>query len=107
MPNECPECKKPITRDGRRFCNYCGADLRPLEPVSAQMAFKEDPATVTSPTNPTTNIESNIDQKGAKPVGPSLRILTREGQVLERPIERDETTIGKAPMNDILLADPA
>ncbi len=33
--------------------------------------------------------------------------MTREGQVLERPIERDETTIGKAPMNDILLADAA
>jgi pSer/pThr/pTyr-binding forkhead associated (FHA) protein len=71
------------------------------------MALNEDPATVTSPIDPTTITETNIDQKVANPGPPSLRILTREGQVLERPIERDETTIGKAPTNDILLADAA
>ena len=107
MTNDCPECKKPITRDTGRFCNYCGADLRPIEPVPAQTPKKEDPATVTSPINPTTSTDINIDQQAANPAAPSLRILTREGQVLERPIERDETTIGKAPMNDILLADAA
>src|SRR5262245_80610 len=107
MTNDCPECNKPITREGRRYCHHCGADLRPLEQVSAREALTEDPLTVSSPTNPTAITESNIDKKVDGPGPPSLRILTREGQVLERPIDRDETTIGKAPSNDILLADAA
>ena len=37
----------------------------------------------------------------------SLRILLRDGGVIERQLAKPETTIGKGPQNDITLADPA
>lgn len=37
----------------------------------------------------------------------TLHILLRDGTLVEREIGKAETTIGKAPHNDILLADPS
>src|SRR5262245_24862102 len=30
MTSECPQCQTPIPRESSRFCNQCGADLRPF-----------------------------------------------------------------------------
>src|SRR5262249_29180607 len=31
MTNVCPQCKFPIPREGSRFCNQCGTDLRAVD----------------------------------------------------------------------------
>lgn len=37
----------------------------------------------------------------------ALRILLRDGSIIERELTSSETKIGKGPQNDIILADPA
>lgn len=132
MTNECPQCKFPVPREGSRFCNQCGADLRALG-VSNQTAIElvetsEDtippisapainaPAIkalehLPSPTSPNLSVKTNMTgpqntspQLEAPPEA-TLHILLRDGNVIERDLKGMETKIGKGPQNDIILPD--
>src|SRR5262249_28008951 len=54
--------------------------------------------------DPATNPESGPDSPGRRA---SLRIVLSSGDVFNKEISRPETTIGKGPRNDIVIADPA
>lgn len=98
MTTECPNCKTPFPRQGSRFCNQCGFELRPALDEPTNPGFGADPegSIITDP----------MELPGASPAA-TLRIISRDGSILERKIEKVETTIGKGTTNDIILADPA
>lgn len=122
MSNECPKCKFPIPREGSRFCNQCGADLRALgmaglKPPSQVETIIETSSPISSrlPANSgksssqpladlsaKTNMTASQDEK--KPQA-SLHILLRDGSVIERDLTGEETLIGKAAQNNIILPD--
>ena len=98
MTTECPNCKTPLPRQGSRFCNQCGFELRPA---------------LDAPSNPAENADAEdsiitdpMEVPGAAPAA-TLRIIVRDGSILERKIEKVETSLGKGTANDIILADPA
>ncbi|MBL8189068.1 MAG: DUF3616 domain-containing protein [Acidobacteria bacterium] len=132
MINECPQCNFPIPREGSRFCNQCGTDLRAI--LSAQL---EAPTPAGVPAK-AAELQKNIQTPnsanlpgipGGRPPQSSpdvlanpnmtvpkedtnvpkteatLHILMRDGSVVERDLAAAETKIGKAPQNDILLPD--
>lgn len=132
MINECPQCNFPIPREGSRFCNQCGTDLRAIlsaqlkAPVPAGVPAKaaELQENIQTPnsanllgvpgirppqSSPDVLANSNMtvpkeDPKVPKPEA-TLHILMRDGSVVERDLNADETKIGKAPQNDIILPD--
>jgi pSer/pThr/pTyr-binding forkhead associated (FHA) protein len=94
MSPECPNCKTPLPSQESRFCNQCGFDLHHETEGEDQLTPDDvfDTHSVEAPA-----------------VGPSasLRIVLRDGGVIERQLVKAETTIGKGALNDITLADPA
>lgn len=127
MTNVCPQCKFPVPREGSRFCNQCGADLRALgssSPTAIEMAetldeaispvsaaaqvFSERLSPPPLPEIPAqTTMTVSQDTKSPKPSQPeaTLHILARDGSVTERDLKTPETRIGKGPQNDIILPD--
>lgn len=122
MTNECPQCNFPIPREGSRFCNQCGADLRSLglpEPESrvqaeTQAEFSKSvssslPADAGKQSSQPlagnsakTSMSDTSDEKNSQA---SLHILLRDGSVIERDLSSSENRIGKGPQNNIILAD--
>ena len=98
MTTECPNCKTPLPRQGSRFCNQCGFELRPAldETTNPGVGGDSEDSIITDP----------MEIPGASPAA-TLRIISRDGSILERKVEKVETTIGKGTANDIILADPA
>lgn len=127
MTNECPQCKFPVPREGSRFCNQCGADLRAIgssDPTAIELAETMDGTIppVSSPaqkaserlspqTSPNVSVKTLMTgSQDTKPPVPSqpeatLHILLRDGNVIERDLKGAETKIGKGPQNDIILPD--
>ena len=132
MVNECPQCKFPIPREGSRFCNQCGADLRALfsaelnaqttsgnlpanqattqekarTPISASLPLTS--GALSPQSSPDVLAKTNMtapqnDNKNS--IEATLHILLRDGNVIERDLSTAETKIGKAPQNDIILPD--
>ncbi len=67
MNFECPQCNTPLARDGQRFCNRCGTDVRnyyeslgvSLPPVSTEL---ETPGSIVSPEEgQTLDVQTPID----------------------------------------------
>src|SRR5262245_32520017 len=125
MINVCPQCKAPIPREVSRFCNQCGADLRPISAPLGQIDINQPAASLetheTAPETPgkavapnsasleqspkrTTMAVPKDDGKSPQPEA-TLRIILRDGSVVERDITQNEVAIGKGPQNDIILAD--
>ena len=94
MIAECPNCKTPFPRQDSRFCNECGYDFRSGSEGEEQLT-------------PEDVFETHSVEAPAAGPSASLRILLRDGGVMERQLVKAETTIGKGPLNDITLADPA
>jgi pSer/pThr/pTyr-binding forkhead associated (FHA) protein len=127
MTNECPQCKFPVPREGSRFCNQCGFDLRAFgssDPTAIEMAETMDdtvppvsmPALkaserVSPQTSPNISVKTHMtgsqETKLQAPSQPeaTLHILLRDGNVIERDLKGAETKIGKGPQNDIILPD--
>jgi hypothetical protein len=113
MTSECPQCKAALPRQGSRFCNQCGAEVR-LPEDDGQATAIPTPAAFPEPTVHTemamppemTTTDSMPPSGGASDKG-TLRILLRDGSIIERELGATETKIGKGPQNDIILADPA
>src|SRR5262245_51823545 len=125
MINICPQCKAPIPREVSRFCNQCGADLRPESASMGQIDVNRPGASLeaheTPPETPEKAVAPNSESLGQSPqrmtmVVPKddaklprpeavLRILLRDGSVVEREITQNELAIGKGPQNDIILPD--
>ncbi len=122
MTNECPKCNFPIPREGSRFCNQCGADLRALglaemKPPSQVETVIETSSPISSPLPATSGKSSSqpladvsakttmaASKDDTKPQA-SLHILLRDGSVIERDLSETETLIGKAAQNNLILAD--
>src|SRR5215470_1627702 len=125
MINVCSQCKAPIPREVSRFCNQCGAELRPtpasLTPVdmnrtAASLGSYENPSEMPekalSPNSSalgqssqrTTMVVPKDDASLPRPEA-ILRIVMRDGSVAERDLNQSEVAIGKGPQNDIILAD--
>src|SRR5215475_653150 len=125
MINICPQCKAPIPREVSRFCNQCGADLRPesvsLTPIDINRPGASLEAHETPPETPENAVAPNSESLGQSPQRLTmvvqkddaklprpeavLRILLRDGSVVERDINQNELAIGKGPQNDIILPD--
>src|SRR5262249_15734913 len=125
MINSCPECKAPIQREMSRFCNQCGADLRPIfaplgqidinRPGASLEAYETPPETPERAVAPnSTSLEQSpqrmtmvVPKDDAKLPRPEavLRIVLRDGSVVARDITQNEVGIGKGPQNDIILPD--
>jgi len=132
MINECPQCNFPIPREGSRFCNQCGTDLRAIlsaqlkTPIPAGIPSKaaelqeniRTPNSATLPaahgvrlpqSGPDVLANPNMTVPKEDPTIPkteaTLHILMRDGSVVERDLSADESKIGKAPQNDIILSD--
>ncbi len=129
--NVCPQCECPIPREGSRFCNQCGADLRTLVPASTSAALPtvstisesatlvdvsnaELPDAVALPVSAPlktaqTNITMTVSQDETKSANnqpeATLHILLRDGNVIERDLTSVETKFGKNPNNEIILPD--
>src|SRR5262250_3014554 len=125
MINVCPQCKAPIPREVSRVCNQCGADLRPisasLTPVEVNRTAASLEAHDTPPETPekavapnsaslgqslkrTTMVVPKDDAEFPRPEA-LVRIILRDGSVVERDITQNEVTIGKGPQNGIILPD--
>ncbi len=132
MINECPQCNFPIPREGSRFCNQCGTDLRAIlsaqlkapmsvgiPPKSAELQDnirtpnsakvpavhgvrlpQSSPDVLANPNMTAPKEDTQVPKTEA-----TLHILMRDGSVVERDLNADETKIGKAPQNDIILPD--
>lgn len=118
MTQVCPQCNFPVPREGRRFCNQCGADLReyatqPGAPVVTNTGTPDAPGAVSSPRSApfaaapadTTMTASQDASKPQSVPEATLHILMRDGTVVERELNDTETRIGKGAQNDIILAD--
>src|SRR5262245_52161526 len=125
MINICPQCKAPIPREVSRFCNQCGADLRPESASMGQIDVNRPGASLeaheTPPETPEKAVAPNnaslkqspqrmtmvVPKDDAKLPRPEavLRIVLRDGSVVERDITQNEVAIGKGPQNDIILPD--
>jgi pSer/pThr/pTyr-binding forkhead associated (FHA) protein len=104
MSNECPQCKAKQPRAENRFCNQCGAELRQSE--MSDKAKENTPNNVEPEENFST--ESIEAGEGASDSSKAVvRIVQRDGVVVEREVVNGETKIGKGPANDIILADPS
>src|SRR2546428_10646491 len=127
MINVCSQCKAPIPREASRFCNQCGADLRPVSAAMGQPSGQIDinrpgaslEAYETPPEPPEKAVAPNsaslkqspqrmtmvVPKDDAKLPRPEavLRIVLRDGSVVERNITQDEVALGKGPQNDIIL----
>jgi pSer/pThr/pTyr-binding forkhead associated (FHA) protein len=100
---ECPQCKSPIADSEQTVCDKCGALLLnrdvskgPDNPGLQGSTHVLDPAS-----NPETVPLQEPERRA------SVRIVLSSGDVFDRDISRPETTIGKGPRNDIVIADPA
>lgn len=112
----CPQCKTPVPREGSRFCNQCGADLREFAAASkvgdagvaeAQSAAQFLPS-VRLQTGPAETITMASQDESNLPVAvpeAALHILLRDGSVIERDLSAAETRLGKGARNDIILPD--
>src|SRR5882672_1797264 len=125
MINVCPQCKAPIPREVSRFCNQCGADLRPIyppltpidanrpgAPLESYETPSEMPEKAVAPNSSalrqspqrTTMVVPKDDAALPRPEA-MLRIVLRDGSVVERDLTQNEVAIGKGPQNDIILPD--
>jgi len=133
MTNVCPQCKFPLPREGSRFCNQCGADLREIDSANTANSIENrgaqgratspvGAAAQTFPEHPSLDASVRTTMtapQGANPIstlpqGPpqgqpeaTLHILSRDGTVSEHDLTEAETRIGKGPQNDIILTDPS
>jgi pSer/pThr/pTyr-binding forkhead associated (FHA) protein len=125
MITVCPQCKAPIPREVSRFCNQCGADLRAISGLLGENDANRPGASLESYETPSEMPEraaaSNSAALGQSPqrttmVVPKddaalprpealLRIVLRDGSVVERDISQNEVSLGKGPQNDIILPD--
>jgi pSer/pThr/pTyr-binding forkhead associated (FHA) protein len=125
MINVCPQCKAPIPREVSRFCNQCGADLRAifdslasidlnLSGASIELYEKpsEMPEEALAPNSAAlrqyiqrTTMAPPIDDAKLPRPEAVLRIVLRDGSVVERDVTQNEVAIGKGPQNDIILPD--
>ncbi|GEM_PF-562727 len=127
MNFECPQCKEPISQDGQKFCNRCGADLRTfyaskgITAVDSDMSEEEtltmDVESLKAAEPPTFNrtvimggpditLDTTPPDAAAKRKA-TLRIVLPSSDVFDRELKKVETQIGKSPRNDIVIADPA
>ncbi len=109
MTVNCPQCKAPQPRSGSRFCNQCGAELRPPESPGAQQSNMQQPVPPKREPAETTFSRDEVKAPQATLLSGKamVRILLRDGGVIERELIEGETRIGKGPLNDIILEDPA
>lgn len=114
MTGECRQCNAPLPRQASRFCNQCGADIQPGEDAASAATDISTPPAFPAPAgnfnDPIPPDMLTTDPIPAAPVAagkPTLRILLRDGSVIERELSDTETRIGKGPQNQIILADPA
>jgi pSer/pThr/pTyr-binding forkhead associated (FHA) protein len=123
MTLECPKCKSPVARQGQRFCYRCGQELDAYydslnikipasEPVGPDS--KPEPPPSKTPRIPVSTVILDphaFDEKEpasqTTPRKAMLRILLPTGDVFDRPLNEDDTQIGKGPRNDIVMADAA
>ena len=124
MINVCPQCKAPIPREVSRFCNQCGADLRPISGSLAPVDVNRPGAPLGSYENPSEMPEKAVSTNNSAlgqssqrttmvvpkddaslPPEAILRIVMRDGSVAERDLTQKEVAIGKGPQNDIILPD--
>src|SRR5262249_47954558 len=123
--NVCSQCKAPIPREVSRFCNQCGADLHPVSaslttadinrteaPLGSYENPSEMPEKALSPNNSALGQSSQrttmeVPKDGAPLPLPeaTLRIVMRDGSVVDRDLNWKEVAIGKGPQNDIILPD--
>lgn len=115
MINVCPQCKAPIPREVSRFCNQCGAELQSVyaslgefygEPVSTTPEKAVAPNSASLGQFPQRRIMAvpKDDFEIPRPQA-MLRIILRDGGVVERELTQNEMTIGKGSQNDIILPD--
>ena len=108
MTVECPKCNAPQPRSDSRFCNQCGAELRPAEGVPEQRPVTAAPEASNGDADDTFITDAIDPAETVVPPGKTmLRILLRDGSVVERELTNGETKIGKGAQNDIILPDPA
>src|SRR5262245_60228479 len=125
MINVCPQCKAPIPREVSRFCNQCGAELRPISASLTPVDVNRPGAPLGSYENPSEMPEKAVspnssalgqssqrktmvvpkDDASLPPPEAILRIVMRDGSVAERDLTQKEVAIGKGPQNDIILPD--
>src|SRR5690242_9429203 len=125
MITVCPQCKAPIPREVSRFCNQCGADLRSISASLGSVDLKSDmkvdlnrpgaslepyetpselPERAVTPNSAalkqspkrTTMVVPKDDATLPRPEA-MLRIVMRDGSVVERDITQNEVAFGKAP----------
>lgn len=114
MTGECPKCKAPLPRQASRYCNQCGADMRPPGQESSSAHDISTPQEFPIPPGDSPDLlpldmvtTDSIPAASGADGKSMLRILLRDGSVIERELGDAETKIGKGPQNDIILADPA
>src|SRR5689334_9807971 len=130
MNFERPQCKAPISQEGQKFCNRCGADLRAfyaarnitvVEPTpegnSEEDTLTMDVEALKAPEPPGFNHtvvmgarDITLDTAPPDAVAKRkaiLRIVLPSSDVFDRELKKVETQIGKSPRNDIVIADPA
>src|SRR5262247_2449049 len=125
MINVCPQCKAPIPREVSRFCNQCGAELRPISGSLSPVDLNRPGAPLGPYENPSEMPEKAVstnssalgqspqrttmvvpkDDASLPPPEAVLRIVMRDGSVAERDLTQNEVAIGKGPQNDIILPD--
>jgi pSer/pThr/pTyr-binding forkhead associated (FHA) protein len=100
---ECPQCKSPIAGSEQTVCDKCGALLSGSD--LSKGPDNPDVQGSTQVLDPASNPET-VSLQGPERRA-SVRIVLSSGDVFDRDISRPETTIGKGPRNDIVIADPA
>ncbi|HWX40227.1 MAG TPA: FHA domain-containing protein [Blastocatellia bacterium] len=100
---ECPQCKSPIADSEQTVCDKCGALLSGRD--VSKGADNPDVQGSTQVLDPASNPEP-VPLQGPERRA-SVRIVLSSGDVFDRDISRPETTIGKGPRNDIVIADQA
>src|SRR5215813_9532932 len=92
MINVCPQCKAPIPREVSRFCNQCGADLRP---ISASLT----PVEVNRPGAPHEAYE-NPSERPEKAVSPNSSALGQSSQRTTMVVPKDDALF---PRPEVML----
>src|SRR5215468_248117 len=119
MINVCPQCKVPVLREVSRFCNQCSADLRPISVPLGQIEANR-PGTPLEPSETLSEIPENAAATNNAALGQSskrmtmvvpkdgatlprpeamLRIIMRDGSVVECDLTQNQVAIGKGPQN--------
>src|SRR5215510_8376414 len=88
MINVCPQCKAPVPREVSRFCNQCGADLRPisapLTPIDVDRPGASLEAYETHPEKPERAVAPDSASLKQSPQRTTM-VVPKEDAKLQRP----------------------